>query len=81
MIYLEPLKLKALKARARSEGISQAELMRRLVDQYLDEVRQLPPVSPEAYAKIVALGSTGHEDISDHHDAYLARALQREHAR
>jgi hypothetical protein len=41
----------------------------------------IPPVLPEAYLKIVALGSSGLKDVAEHHDSYLGRALHREHAR
>jgi hypothetical protein len=81
MIYLETQQLKALRAKARAERISLAELVRRLVTKHLEEGQSLPPVPAADYAKIVALGSSGREDIADHHDAYLAEALRREHAR
>ena len=81
MVYLDPQQLQVLKAKARTEGISLAALMRRLVTRHLEERQALPPVPPAAYARIVALGSSGRSDISERHDAYLAQALQREHAR
>ena len=81
MVYLDPQQLKALKASARAEGVSLAALMRRLVTQHLEQRQPLPPVPPGAYPKLVALGSSGRSDISERHDAYLAQALQREHAR
>lgn len=81
MVYLDLQQHKALKARAKAEGVSLAELMRRLVKQHLEERQALPSVPPAAYARMVALGSSGRADISERHDAYLAQALQREHAR
>jgi hypothetical protein len=81
MVYLEPRKLKALKARARRQRISQAELVRRLVDKYLDEAPALPPVPADVYARIVALGSSGRSDISERHDYYLGQAIYDEHHR
>lgn len=81
MVYLDPREHKALKASARSEGISLAALIRRLVAEHLDERRTLRPVAPDAYARMIALGSSGRPDVSEEHDGYLARALQREHAR
>ena len=80
MVYLDPQQMKALKARARSEGISVAELMRRIVKRQLED-QPSPPVSPAAYARMVALGSSGRSDVSDRHDAYLGDAIEREHAR
>lgn len=81
MVYLDPQQMRALKARARAEGISLAELMRRLVQQHLEDRQALPPVPPATYARMVALGSSGRSDISQRHDAYLAETLQRKHAR
>ena len=81
MIYLDPPQFKALKARARAQGVSLAKLIRRLVKEHLEEHQPLAPVPPTAYARIVALGSSGRPDISQRHDVYLAEALHREHAR
>ena len=80
MIYLDPQQLKALKVRARTEGISLAALVRRLVSAHLDQRQALPPVPAAEYARVVAIGSSGRQDISERHDAYLAGALHREHA-
>lgn len=80
MVYLDPEQLQALKAEARARRIFLAELMRRLVKQHLEECQGLPAVPPEAYLRIVALGSSGRQDISDRHDTYLGEALRREHA-
>jgi hypothetical protein len=81
MVYLDPEQMKALKARARSEGISLAELVRRIVKRQLEEQQTLPPVPATAYARMVALGSSGRSDVAEQHDRYLADALQEEHAR
>ena len=69
MVYLDPQQLKSLKARARTEGISLAELMRRLVSAHLEQRQPLPAVSAAEYARIVAIGSSGRQDISERHDA------------
>ena len=42
MVYLDSQQLKALKARARAEGVSLAELIRRLVRAHLEEHQALP---------------------------------------
>jgi len=81
MVYLEPDQHRALKARARAEGISMAELMRRLARAHLAQPRTLPPVPAAAYDGLVALGASGRSDIGDDHDAELARVLHRNHAR
>lgn len=81
MIYLEPEQLRALKAEARKQGISLAEILRRLVDRHLKERGDGTPAPAETYRKLVALGSSGRSDVSERHDAYLGQALRRERAR
>ncbi len=81
MVYLEPDQLEALKRRAKSERISVAELVRRLVRRHLDEPGGPPPVTKEVYATIVGLGSSGKSRVGDDHDKHFARALDREHLR
>lgn len=81
MVYLDPEQLEALRAEARALRISLAELMRRLVQEHLAKGQGLPPVPPQAYLRIVALGSSGLADVAEHHDLYLGRALHREHVR
>ena len=80
MVYLERAQHRGLRARARSQGISLAELVRRLADAHLAE-SQPRPVDPKAYRALVALGASGSEDIADRHDARLAHALRQKHAR
>ena len=81
MVYLEPREHKALKARARAEGISLAALIRRLVSEHLAEGPTVPQLAPDAYERMIALGSSGRDDVSEEHDAHLGRALRRDHAR
>ena len=81
MVYLEPDQHRALKARARAEGISLAELMRRLARAHIEHSRELPAVPSAAYNDLVDLGASGRSDVGDDHDAQLARALRRKHAR
>ena len=70
---------RALKARARAEGISLAELIRRLAAAHLTgEPRAIPA---DAYRAIVGLGASGRRDIADEHDRRLADALRSKHAR
>jgi metal-responsive CopG/Arc/MetJ family transcriptional regulator len=80
MVYLEPELLEALRERARKERVSLAELVRRLVKAYLDDRHRPVAIAPEAYSRIVALGSSGHRDASERHDACLAEAVRRDHA-
>jgi hypothetical protein len=81
MVYLEREQLKALRARARAERISLAELVRRIVDRHLEQPGAPPPVSPDLFARIVGLGTSGRTDVADRHDDYLAAALARDHDR
>lgn len=81
MVYLDREQLRALRAHARAEGVSLAELIRRLVKAHLEAQPGSPPVPSNAFRKIVAMGSSGRRDISERHDKYLAEAIRRDHAR
>ena len=81
MVYLEPEQHRALKARSRAEGISLAEIIRRLARDHIARTRQAPAVSRDAYSTLVALGASGRPDVGDDHDLHLARALRKKHAR
>lgn len=80
MVYLERAQHRALRDRARAEGISLAALIRRLADEHLNETRSRA-VPPATFRALVAIGESGQSDIADDHDARLARALKRKHAR
>ena len=71
----------ALQARARVKGVSVAELIRSLIAEALQSNRHRPRVTAATYQRIVALGSSGRDDVADRHDAMLADALRREHDR
>jgi hypothetical protein len=81
MVYLEPEQHRALKARARAEGISLAELVRRLAQDHVARAAVHRAVAPDTYSRLVALGASGRRTIGDDHDAHLARALKAKHAR
>jgi hypothetical protein len=81
LIYLDRDDLQALRAEARAQGVSLAELMRRVVREHVAGRKRARPVSRKTFSQLVALGSSGRRDISERHDAYLAEALQREHSR
>lgn len=81
MVYLEPDQLRALRKRAREERVSVAELVRRAVQQSLEARPSVALPDAEAYERLIGLGSSGHADIGDKHDEYLAEALGREHLR
>ena len=75
-IYLDPEVHRRLKERAKEEGISLAELIRRMARDYLRK-----EASPRDYLAIVGLGQSGKTDISEKHDEYLAQALYNENLR
>ncbi|MGQ0550921.1 MAG: hypothetical protein ACT4PY_14775 [Armatimonadota bacterium] len=80
-LILWTIKRRALRAEAAEQGISMAELLRRLIQRHLEEGRSISPVPRELYLKLAALGASGRTDVSEQHDAYLAEALGREHSR
>lgn len=80
MVYIEASQLRALKTEAKARGISLAEMFRQLVQGHLERHQEKSPASPEAFRRIVGLGSSGHKDISEQHDTRFAEALRREHA-
>ena len=79
IISLEPGQLRALRARARAEGISVAELVRRLVAQGLAAERVTLSVPSSSFERFVGLGSSGRGDVADRHDALLGEALRKDH--
>lgn len=81
MVYLEYEQLQSLQKEARSQRISLAELMRRLVKEHLNKDRGVPKAPKDAYLKIVGLGTSGKKDISENHDHYLGKAIFHEHTR
>jgi hypothetical protein len=75
-IYLDPEVHQDLKERARAEGISLSELIRRVAKDYLRK-----EAAPKDYLAIVGLGQSGKADISEKHDEYLAQAVSDENVR
>jgi metal-responsive CopG/Arc/MetJ family transcriptional regulator len=71
-IYLDPEVHQHLKERARAEGISLSELVRRMAKDYLRK-----KASPKDYLAIVGLGQSGKTDIAEKHDEYLAQGLSK----
>ena len=69
-IYLDPELYRLLKEKAREEGVSLAELLRRIVrDHFRRELTR------EDFLAIVGLGESGKAEISREHDRYLAEAI------
>jgi len=81
MAYLDKDQHQALRAEAAREGVSMAELLRRVVRKHLQDRAGGPRVPREAYLKLVALGTSGYTDVAERHDAYLAGALRDERPR
>jgi metal-responsive CopG/Arc/MetJ family transcriptional regulator len=71
-IYLDPEVHQDLKERAREEGISLSELIRRMAKDYLRK-----EAAPKDYLAIVGLGQSGKTDIAEKHDEYLAQGLSK----
>lgn len=70
-IYLRPEQHRALKNLAEREKTSTAEVIRRIIDDYLQKKRP-----KEDFMKIVALGRSGLNDVSEKHDLYMAGAVE-----
>jgi len=78
-VYLDSEELQALRTEAKTQGISLGALLRRPVQEHLEKRQDMAPASPSAFMRLVGLGASGREDISEHHNAYLGKALR--HAR
>lgn len=81
MVYLEREQLRALKTEAHEEGISLAELIRRIVRAHIGKRDALAPPARDTFLRIVALGRSGCRDVSERHDEYLGGILRDEHSR
>ena len=80
MVYLDSEQLQALRIEAKAQGISLAALLRRLVQEHLEKRQDEAPASPSAFLRLVELGASGREDISEDHNDYLGKSLHHEHA-
>jgi hypothetical protein len=68
-IYLQPDQERILRAFAKREHISLAELIRRSIDRYVMEV--LPPDKDPSLG-LIGLGHSGRSDLSARHDELVA---------
>ena len=80
-IYLEKPLHQALRREAQRQGISLAELIRRLVKQYLSRRSSIPLLEKDEYMSIVGLDRSGLSDVSERHDQYLRETLSRKRSR
>jgi metal-responsive CopG/Arc/MetJ family transcriptional regulator len=69
-VYLDPEVHRRLKERAKEEGVSLAELIRRIAKDYLRK-----ETAPKDYLTIVGLGQSGKTDIAEKHDNSLAESF------
>lgn len=76
-IYIEPKQDRVLAVLAQKRGISKAEIIRLGIDKYLSEL----PVEDDPAMGIVGLGKSGKSDISESHDVYLAKFLNKKKRR
>lgn len=67
--YLEPELDRELEKEARNSGISKASLIREGVRKVLSDTAS--PADDPLF-KIIGLGDSGHTNISEEHDTYLA---------
>ena len=80
MIQISETQARKLEQRAKMEGVSMSELVRR----GLDIVLETRPRSEEVRRKAllaVGLFSSGDTDVSERHDEYLAEIYANEHTR
>jgi len=66
-VYLEERQDRALRALAKAQQVSIAELIRRSVDLLLAEL----PIEDDPAMRIVGLGDSGLGDLAENHDKYL----------
>ena len=80
MIQISETQARKLERRAKMEGVSMSELVRR----GLDVVLETPGRDTEARrraADIIGIASSGVPDIAQRHDEYLAEIYANEHPR
>ena len=68
-MYIETGQDAALTVLAKKRGLSKAELIRESLTRYLSSI----PLNDDPAMGLVALGKSGKRDLSEKHDAYLAK--------
>ncbi len=66
---------RAFKARASLEGLTLSQAIGIAIRGYLRGSTEADPNS-DPFAGIVALGSSGYDDVSEHHDEHIAQAAE-----
>jgi hypothetical protein len=67
-IYLDPEQNRALTYLSKARKRSKAAIIRSCIDDFLANL----PVEEDPLLKVVGLGDSGHTDLSERHDDYLA---------
>ena len=80
MIQLSETQARKLEQRAKRDGVSMSELVRRGVDIVLETPKRDNEARRKA-ALIVGMVSSGVSDIAQRHDEYLAEIYANEHIR
>jgi len=75
IIQLKESQSEALQRRAREQGTSLSELIRRSVDLYLSSEPEIDEIRARAIAA-VGYAASGDKDVSVRHDDYLTQAYQ-----
>lgn len=80
MIQITETQARKLERRAKMEGVSMSELVRRGLDIVLETPRRNQEVRRRA-ALAIGIASSGVPDIGQRHDEYLAEIYANEHLR
>lgn len=75
-IQLTGDQMRALKVAAREQGLSVAEMVRRLVDKLIEDDRRLRAMRRAVELSRNTPFGSGRRDISERHDDYLAEDLK-----
>lgn len=73
-IYLRPDQDSALRVLAQDQKVSMAELVRRSVDLWIEQL----PAEQDPLMGIIGLGAGGKGDVSEKHDQYLVEIYKQE---
>ncbi len=76
-VYLEPEQHRWLRDEAKELDVPMTELLRQIIDEHVRERRRVPSAS--AFMRIVGLGESNVDDVSERHDDYLAEEIARGH--
>lgn len=69
-VYLDPEQNRVLTYLAKVQKRSKAAIIRRCIDDFLATL----PAEEDPILRVIGLGDSGHTDVSERHDDYLARA-------